>query len=220
MTMNYFSRKRELFLCDTETRAMKKGAPTASPVPNTDGPTVLVIDDDPLTRGALSSLFRSVGLSVRTFASATQLLEHPLPDVPSCLVFDVRLPRLSRFDLQTELSRLGVKIPIIFITGHGDIPMSVKSMKAGAVDFLTKPFRDQELLDAVTGALERDVKRRREELSNLYIRTRFESLTPRERQIMALVTAGLMNKEVAFRIGISEMTVKIHRGHMIRNNGT
>jgi FixJ family two-component response regulator len=217
--MNYFSRKRELFLCDTETRAMKKGAPTASAVPTTDEPTVLVIDDDPLTRGALSSLFRSVGLSVRTFASATELLEHPLPDVPSCLVLDVRLPRLSGFDLQTELSRLNVKIPIIFITGHGDIPMSVKAMKAGAVDFLTKPFRDQEMLDAVTGALERDLKRRGEEQSNLDIRARFESLTPRERQIMALVTAGLMNKEVAFRIGISEMTVKIHRGHMMRKMG-
>src|SRR5258708_5267900 len=213
------SQERELSLSETEAISMKEVAATASAVPTTDDPIVLVIDDDPLTRGALSSLFRSVGLSVRTFASATELLEHPLPAVPSCLVLDVRLPRLSGFDLQTELSRLGVKIPIIFITGHGDIPMSVQAMKAGAVDFLTKPFRDQELLDAVTGALERDVKRRREELSNLYIRTRFESLTPRERQIMALVTAGLMNKEVAFRIGISEMTVKIHRGHMMRKMG-
>src|SRR5882762_6203964 len=220
MTMNYFSRKRELFLCDTETRAMKKGAPTASPVPNTDGPTVLVIDDDPLTRGALSSLFRSVGLSVRTFASATELLEHPLPAVPSCLVLDVRLPRLSGFDLQTELSRLGVKIPIIFITGHGDIPMSVQAMKAGAVDFLTKPFRDQEILDAVTGALASDRKRRSEERSDSDMRARFESLTPREREIMALVTAGLMNKQVGGRIGISEMTVKIHRGHVMRKMGT
>ena len=220
MTMNYFSRKRELSLCETETRAMKKGAPTASAVPTTDDPTVLVIDDDPLTRGALSSLFRSVGLNVRTFASATELLQNPLPAVPSCLVVDVRLPRLSGFDLQTELSRLGVKIPIIFITGHGDIPMSVKAMKAGAVDFLTKPFRDQEMLDAVTGAIERDLKRRREEQSNLDIRARFESLTPRERQIMALVTAGHMNKVVAARIGISEMTVKIHRGHVMRKMGT
>ncbi len=198
---------------------MKKGAPTTSAASIADEANVLVIDDDPLTRGALSSLFRSVGLSVRTFASATELLEHPLPAVPSCLVLDVRLPRLSGFDLQAELSRLGVKIPIIFITGHGDIPMSVQAMKAGAVDFLTKPFRDQEMLDAVTGALERDLKRRREEQSNLDIQARFESLTPRERQIMALVTAGLMNKEVAFKIGISEMTVKIHRGHMMRKMG-
>jgi FixJ family two-component response regulator len=203
-----------------ETRAMKKGAPTASAVATTDDQTVLVIDDDPLTRGALRSLFRSVGLNVRTFASATELLQNPLPAVPSCLVVDVRLPRLSGFDLQTELSRLGVKIPIIFITGHGDIPMSVKAMKAGAVDFLTKPFRDQEMLDAVTGAIERDLKRRREEQSNLDIRARFESLTPRERQIMALVTAGHMNKVVAARIGISEMTVKIHRGHVMRKMGT
>ncbi|SHG48273.1 response regulator transcription factor [Bradyrhizobium erythrophlei] len=199
---------------------MKKGVPTASTVPTADEPTVLVIDDDPLTRGALSSLFRSVGLSVRTFASARELLEHPLPTVPSCLVLDVRLPRLSGFDLQAELSRLGLKIPIIFITGHGDIPMSVKAMKAGAVDFLTKPFRDQEMLEAVTRALERDLKHRREEQSNLDNQTRFESLTPRERQIMSLVTAGLMNKEVAFRIGISEMTVKIHRGHVMRKMGT
>src|SRR6266576_2031102 len=191
MTMNYFSRNRELFLCKTDTCAMKKGSPTTSAASIADEANVLVIDDDPLTRGALSSLFRSVGLSVRTFASATELLEHPLPAVPSCLVLDVRLPRLSGFDLQTELSRLGVKIPIIFITGHGEIPMSVQAMKAGAVDFLTKPFRDQEVLDAVTGALERDLKRRREEQSNMAIRARFESLTSRERQIMALVTAGL-----------------------------
>src|SRR5258707_9760755 len=156
MTMNYFSRTWELSLSETETRAMKNGAPTASAVPTTDDPTVLVIDDDPPPRRAPSRLFRSVGLSVRTFASATELLEHPLPAVPSCLVLDVRLPRLSGFDLQTELSRLGVKIPIIFITGHGDIPMSVQAMKAGAIDFLTKPFRDQEMLNAVTGALERD----------------------------------------------------------------
>jgi FixJ family two-component response regulator len=199
---------------------MRKGAPTASAVATTDDQTVLVIDDDPLTRGALSSLFRSVGLNVRTFASATELLQNPLPAVPSCLVVDVRLPRLSGFDLQTELSRLGVKIPIIFITGHGDIPMSVKAMKAGAVDFLTKPFRDQEMLDAVTAAIERGLKRRREEQSDLDIRARFESLTPRERQIMALVTAGHMNKVVAARIGISEMTVKIHRGHVMRKMGT
>jgi FixJ family two-component response regulator len=199
---------------------MKKAVLPASAVPITDDPTVLVTDDDPLTRGALDSLFRSVGLRVRTFESATELLEHPLPAVPSCLVLDVRLPRLSGIDLQTELSRLGAKIPIIFITGHGDIPMSVNAMKAGAVDFLTKPFRDQEMLDAVTRALERDLERRREEHSDLDIRARFESLTSRERQIMALVTAGLMNKEAAFKIGISEMTVKIHRGHMMRKMGT
>jgi FixJ family two-component response regulator len=181
---------------------------------------VFVVDDDPLTRGALSSLFRSIGLSVKVFASATELLEHPLPAVPSCLVLDVRLPRVSGFDLQAELGRLGVRLPIIFVTGHGDVPMSVKAMKAGAVDFLTKPFRDQEMLDAVTGALQRDRKRLGDENFKSDTHARFKSLTPRERQVMALVTAGLMNKEVAARIGISEMTVKIHRGHVMRKMGT
>ena len=195
---------------------MKKEAPIASAVPAMDSATVLVIDDDPNTRGSLSSLFRSVGLDVKTFASAMELLQHPLPTVPSCLVIDVRLPRLSGFDLQTELNRLEVKVPIIFITGHGDIPMSVQAMKAGAVDFLTKPFRDQEMFDAVTRALERDIERRREEQSDSDVRARVELLTPRERQIMSLVTAGHMNKVVAARLGISEMTVKIHRGQMMR----
>ena len=199
---------------------MVKGLSSGSLMPAGEDPIVFVVDDDPLTRGSLSSLFRSVGLSVRALASATELLEDPLPSVPSCLVLDVRLPRVSGFDLQTELSRMGVKIPIIFITGHGDIPMSVKAMKAGAVDFLTKPFRDQEILDAVTGALERDRKRRGEEQFDSEIRERFQSLTPREREIMALVTAGLMNKQVGGRIGISEMTVKIHRGHVMRKMGT
>jgi FixJ family two-component response regulator len=195
---------------------MKKEAPIASAVRAMDDATILVIDDDPNTRASLSSLFRSVGLDVKTFASAMELLQHPLPAVPSCLVIDVRLPRLSGFDLQTELNRLEVKLPIIFITGHGDIPMSVQAMKAGAVDFLTKPFRDQEMFDAVTRALERDIERRRDEQSDSDVRTRFESLTPRERQIMALVTAGHMNKVVAASLGITEMTVKIHRGHMMR----
>jgi FixJ family two-component response regulator len=199
---------------------MVKGTSSGSSAPAGEDPIVFVVDDDPLTRGSLSSLFRSVGLGVRTLASATELLESPLPSVPSCLVLDVRMPRLSGFELQVELSRIGVKIPIIFITGHGDIPMSVKAMKAGAVDFLTKPFRDQEMLDAVTGALQRDRERRIEEQSDSDIRARFESLTPREREIMALVTAGLMNKQVGGRIGISEMTVKIHRGHVMRKMGT
>ena len=199
---------------------MVKGLSSGSPMPAGEDPIVFVVDDDALTRGSLSSLFRSVGLGVRALASATELLENPLPSVPSCLVLDVRLPRVGGFDLQTELSRMGAKIPIIFITGHGDIPMSVKAMKAGAVDFLTKPFRDQEMLDAVTGALERDRKRRREEQFDSEMRARFESLTPREREIMALVTAGLMNKQVGGRIGISEMTVKIHRGHVMRKMGT
>ena len=191
-----------------------------SSLPAGEDPIVFVVDDDPLTRGSLSSLFRSVGLGVKALSSAAELLDNPLPSVPSCLVLDVRLPRLSGFDLQTELSRMGVKLPIIFITGHGDIPMSVKAMKAGAVDFLTKPFRDQEMLDAVAGALQRDRERRTEEQSDSDMRGRFKTLTPREREIMALVTAGLMNKQVGGRIGISEMTVKIHRGHVMRKMGT
>jgi FixJ family two-component response regulator len=195
---------------------MGQGSRATPPVSATEEPIVFVIDDDPLTLGALSSLFRSVGLRVAAFASAADLLQQQLPAVPSCLVLDIRLPRLSGFDLQAELSRLGIEIPIIFITGHGDIPMSVKAMKAGAVDFLTKPFREQEMLDAVAAALERDRKRRSEERSHLDVQARYASLSPRERQIMALVTGGLMNKQVAGKVGLSEATVKIHRGNLMR----
>jgi FixJ family two-component response regulator len=195
---------------------MREGLSSTAPVSTAENQIVFVIDDDPDLRDMLHSLFRSVGLRVEVFSSAAEWLQHPLLAVPSCLVLDIRLPRLSGFDLQAELSRLGIMIPIIFMTAHGDIPMSVKAMKAGAIDFLTKPFRHQEMLDAVTAALERDRKRRSEERSNAYTRARFETLTPRERQIMALVTGGLMNKQIAGKIGIAEMTVKIHRGNVMR----
>ena len=195
---------------------MKEGVrtrPAASPVKDQ---IVFVIDDDPDMRGALSKLFHSVGLRVEVFASAAELLQRELPDIPSCFVLDVRLQRSSGLDLHSELRRLGIETPVVFITGHGDIHMSVQAMKAGAVDFLAKPFRDQEMLDAVSGAIERDRKRRSEEKSNSEVRARFISLTPREREVMALVTSGLMNKQVAGKMGISEMTVKIHRGSVMR----
>jgi FixJ family two-component response regulator len=195
---------------------MRASVRTASPLSSADDAIVFVIDDDPMVRGALSSLFRSVGLRVEVFESATALLKAQLPDVPSCLVLDIRLPRLSGLELQAELRASGVMIPIIFITAHGDIPMSVRAMKAGAIDFLTKPFRDQEMLEAVSGALERYRNRRNEEKSNSDVRTQFASLTPRQRQIMGLVAGGLMNKQIAAQVGISETTVKIHRGHVMR----
>src|SRR6516162_9169831 len=190
---------------------MKESSRATAPLSATEEPIVFVIDDDPLTLDSLTTLFRSIGLRVEAFPSATELLQQQLPAVPSCLVLDIRLPRLSGFDLQVELARLGIKIPIIFITGHGDIPMSVQAMKAGAVDFLTKPFREQEILDAVSAALERDRNRCNKERYRSDLQDRFASLSARERQIMALVTGGLMNKQVAGRIGIAEQTVKIHR---------
>jgi len=195
---------------------MRQGSRATSPGSAAEEALVYVIDDDPLMLGALGMLFRSIDLRVEAFASATEFLQHNFPPISSCLVLDIRLPRLSGFDLQAELSRRGINIPVIFITGHGDIPMSVKAMKAGALDFLTKPFRDQEMLDAVTAALERDRKRRGEEKFHSEVQARFRSLTPRERQVMALVTGGLMNKQVAGKIGISERTVKIHRGNLMR----
>ena len=195
---------------------MKEGVRTRPAAPPVEDQIVFVIDDDPDMRGALGKLFHSVGLRVEVFASAAELLQRELPDIPSCFVLDVRLQRSSGLDLHSELRRLGIETPVVFITGHGDIHMSVQAMKAGAVDFLAKPFRDQEILDAVSGAIERDRKRRSEDKSNSEVRARFISLTPREREVMALVTSGLMNKQVAGKMGISEMTVKIHRGSVMR----
>ena len=177
---------------------------------------VFVVDDDESMREALRSLFRSVSLKVETFGSAADLLRSKLPDVASCLVLDVRLPGLSGLDFQAELAKANIHTPIIFMTGHGDIPMSVQAMKAGAVDFLTKPFRDQDMLDGVAAALERDRKRRQDEHRVADLRVRLDGLTEREREVMGLVTAGLMNKQIAGELGLSEITVKIHRGHVMR----
>ncbi|MBN9432854.1 MAG: response regulator transcription factor [Bosea sp.] len=183
-------------------------------------PIVYVVDDDPSLRDALSSLLRSVGMEVATFASAPQLLAQPFANAPSCIVLDIRMPEVSGLDFQAQLARTGNHIPVIFMTGHGDIPMSVRAMKAGAVDFLTKPFRDQDLLDAVTAAIERDRQRRGNDRQLLDLRRRFESLTAREKEVMALVVAGLMNKQIAGELELSEITVKIHRGRMMKKMET
>jgi FixJ family two-component response regulator len=182
-------------------------------------PIVFVVDDDPSLRKALDSLFRSVGLQVEVFGSAPEFLQSKLPDVPSCLVLDIRLPGPSGLDFQAELAKGNIHIPIIFVTGHGDIPMTVRAMKAGAIDFLSKPFRDQDMLDAVATAIERDRRRRKDERIISDLRAHFDSLTPREQEVMGLVAAGLMNKQIAAEIELAEITVKIHRGHIMRKMG-
>jgi len=179
-------------------------------------PIVLVIDDDAPLREALSSLFRSVGLQVKTFGSAQEFLQSGAPDGPSCLVLDVRLPGLSGLDFQAELAKANIHIPIVFMTGHGDIPMTVRAMKAGAVEFLPKPFRDQDMLDAVQIGLEQDRNRRKSAGDISKLKAAFDALTPREQEIMGYVTAGLMNKQIAGELKVSEITVKVHRGNVMR----
>ncbi len=180
---------------------------------------VFVVDDDASLREALKSLIRSVGLQVELFGSAQEFLQRKRPDVPSCLVLDIRLPGTSGLDFQRRLAEAGISIPIIFITGHGDIPMSVRAMKAGAVEFLTKPFRDQDLLDAIHTGLERDRARRQRDSEVAAVRERFEWLTPREREVLPLVVSGLPNKQIAAKIGTSETTVKVHRSQLMRKMG-
>ncbi|HWE19866.1 MAG TPA: response regulator [Hyphomicrobiaceae bacterium] len=182
-------------------------------------PVVFVVDDDASVCAALKSLFGSVGLRVETFGSAPDFLDRRLPDAPSCLVLDVRLPGLSGLDFQTELTKADIRIPIVFVTGHGDIPMTVRAIKAGAVEFLTKPFRDQELLDAVQLGLKRDRARREDERATADLRARFAALTPREKEVISLVGTGLMNKQIAGDMGVSEITVKVHRGNAMRKLG-
>jgi FixJ family two-component response regulator len=177
---------------------------------------VLVVDDDVSVREALGSLIRSAGLRVQTFASAQEFLARPRADVPSCLVLDVRLPGLSGLDLQKRMAEVNLEIPIVFITGHGDVPTSVQAMKAGALEFLTKPFADRDLLDAIQQAIKRDRAARQQQGEMKELHGRYESLTPREREVMERVVSGLLNKQVAAELGTTEFTVKVHRGRVMR----
>ena len=191
---------------------------TSKPVPVNEK-RVFVIDDDAAVRSSLLSLLRSVGLQATTFSSAAEFLSSHKPDVPSCLVLDVRLPGVGGIEFQAELAKANIHIPIIFITGHGDIPMTVRAMKAGAVEFLTKPFRDQDLLDAVRVGLDRDSARREREQALSGVVAAHETLTLREKEVFPLVTSGLMNKQIAGKLGISEITIKVHRGNITRKMG-
>jgi FixJ family two-component response regulator len=180
---------------------------------------VFVVDDDPLLRDSVADLLGSAGWAVQTFGSATQFIESTRPDVSACLILDVELPDLSGLDLQTELAKSGVEMPIVFLTGHGDIPMSVRAMKAGAVGFLTKPFRKAELFDAIQEALLRDGELRKERSESEELRKRLGTLTPRERQVLALVVTGFLNKQIAGELGTTELTIKVHRGRVMHKMG-
>jgi len=184
--------------------------------PIEDEAIAYIVDDDVSVRESLGLLFRSVGLRTELFSSASELLRKKLPSVPSCLVLDVRLPGLSGFELHSELTKANIHIPIIYMTAHGDIPMSVRAMKTGAIDFITKPFRDQDMLEAVAAAINRDRDRLSAERGRLDLQKRFDDLTLREQQVMAFVTMGLMNKQIAAEMGLSEITVKIHRMHLMK----
>jgi len=184
-----------------------------------DDATVLIVDDDAAMGEALCNLLESVGLQAKMFGSVAELLASTLPDTASCLVLDIRLPGMSGLDFQQKLAEANIRTPIIFMTGHGDIPMSVRAMKAGAFDFLTKPFRDQDMLDAVATAIAHDRKRRSDERLGAATQALFDGLTPREREVMTWVTRGLMNKEIAAELGLSVITVKVHRGQVMRKMG-
>jgi FixJ family two-component response regulator len=192
---------------------------SAMPSQKNESAIVHVVDDDASMRGALESLFDSVGLGTQTYAAAGDFLATSLADRPGCIVIDIRLPDMNGLDFQAQLSRMGVRLPVVMMTGYGDIPMSVRAMKRGAVDFLPKPFHDQDMLDAVMAAIERDRQRRTVDGDVSQLQQRFATLSPREQQVMLLVTSGKMNKQVAADLGISEITVKIHRGAAMRKMG-